>query len=103
MSHYLTSKSTSLHYPYFYCKSKLYFTINSRHEDFKDILRSLRNPVDLEKRYDEIMEMIKADGKDMLLREPNLLKFMVKKAPLLIASSSYANVMQVRHLFDYTM
>ena len=49
------------------------------------------------------MKMIETDGKDMLLREQNLMKFMVQKAPLLIASPSYAKVMQVRHAYFQAM
>ena len=78
------------------------FTIYFRLEEFMEILRSLQSPEDLNRKFLGIMEIIETDGKDMFLREPYLLKFIVEKAPLLIASPLYTEIMQVEHLFFST-
>ena len=75
-----------------------------------EIWSSLRSPEDLKRQYfeiikiilEDIMMIIETEGKDILLRNPGLIENMVKKAPLLIASPLYTEIIQVRHLFFST-
>ena len=62
-----------------------------------EILRSLKSPQDMERKYVKIKEIIDVYGKDILMRKPGLIENMVEKAPFLIASPAYRVIMQVRH------
>ena len=84
---------------YHFGKYNLYFRRYFNLLKFKLILRSLQSPEVVERKYVKIMEIIDIYGKDILLRKPGLIKKIVKKAPLLIASPLYTEIMQVGHLF----
>ena len=75
------------------------FTIYFRLEEFMEILRSLKSPQDMERKYVKIKEIIDVYGKDILMRKPGLIENMVEKAPFLIASLLYTEILWVRHLF----
>ena len=58
----------------------------------------MESPEDIDEMRSKFQKILKRKGTDILRQNPHLLDVMVQKAPVLIVSENYVQLIEVRHL-----